>query len=421
MPLLLYRRAGQPTLDLNFLAGLPPITSFSRASSGWFFDASRTLTQASTNTPRFDYDLVTGEAKGLRLEEQRQNSIRVADNSGATIGTLGSGGALPTNWSYAAVSGVTASVAATGTQNGMAYVDVRFQAASAGATSLNIRFETNTGITAASTQNWTTSFFVLRSSGSNTGITSFQVMTAGMNGTAVDQESSTTNFTPTTTYLRPYCTRTLNNATTTNLSPRFVMNFATAAAFDITLRFAVPQAEQGLFPTSPIVTSGSALTRAADSLVINSLGNWYRALGGTMACECQLTGVPGAAAFPRLLSFNDNTLNNEISFDLNTANYGLAGIVKAANVTQAETSATTPITTFTENMLIKQAMRFATNDVAVTNNGSAAQTDNTVTLPTVSQLNFFRVASGFPASGWLRRVRYWNYGLDNNLLTRITS
>ena len=420
MPNLLLRRRNQPTLDLNFLANLPAQLSFTRASNGWFFNASGTLTQANTNVPRFESDLVTGVVRGLRLEEQRTNSIRTANATGAVVGTLGSTGALPTNWLYTAVSGVTASVAATGTQNGMNYVDLRFQASSAAATTLNVRFESNTGIAAASGQSWTTSFYVLRSSGSNTGLTSFQVMTAGMNGTAVDQESSVTAFTPTTSFQRPYCLRTLNNAGTTNLSPRLVLNFNSGAAFDITLRIALPQAEQGAFPTSPILTTGTTLTRAADVLAPLTLGNWFLPNVGTLYCECQHNGIPPAAGFPRSVSLNDNTANNEISLYLNSGTAALAGIVKNASVNQAETSGTTPITGFTEGMLIKQAMRFGTNDVAVSNNGSAVQTDNTVTLPSVTQLQCFRIGAGSIYSGWLRRVRYWNYGLDNALLSQVT-
>jgi hypothetical protein len=421
MPNLLLRRRNQPTLDLNFLANLPSQLSFTRASNAWYFNASSTLTLAGTNGLRFENDLITGAARGLRLEEQRTNSVRTANASGATVGTLGSGGALPTNWLYNAVSGVTASVAATGTQNGMSYVDVRFQAASAGATSLNLAFETNTGIAAASGQSWTTSFYVRRSAGANTSITSFQVMTAGMNGTAVDQESSVTAFTPSTSFLRPYNLRTLNNAATTNLSPRLVLNFNSGAAFDITLRLALPQAEQGTFPTSPIVTTGTTLTRAADVLAPLSLGSWYQPGAGTLFCECQHDGIPPAAGFPRMVSLNDNTANNEISLYLNSGTSALAGIVKNATVNQAETSGTTPITGFSEGLLIKQAMRFGTNDVAVSNNGSAVQTDNTVTLPTVTQLQCFRIGSGSIYSGWLRRVRYWNYGLDNALLSQVTT
>ena len=421
MPNLLLRRRSPPTLDLNFLASMPPAFSLTRASNAWYFNASGTLTLAGTNVPRFESDLITGVVRGLRLEEQRTNSIRSANAAGAVVGTLGGTGSLPTNWLYTAVSGVTASVAATGTQNGMAYVDVRFQASSAAATSLNLAFETNTGIAAASGQSWTCSFYIRRVAGANTGITSFQVMTAGMNGTAVDQESSVTAFTPTTSFQRPYCLRTLNNAATTNLSPRLVLNFNSGAAFDITLRIALPQAEQGAFPTSPILTTGTTLTRAADVLGPLSLGTWFQPNIGTVYCECQHNGIPPVAGFPRSVSLNDNTANNEISLYLNSGTSALAGIVKNATVNQAETSGTTPITGFTEGMLIKQAMRFGTNDVAVSNNGSAVQTDNTVTLPTVTQLQCFRVSSGSIYSGWLRRVRYWNYGLDNALLSQVTT
>ena len=70
-----------PTLNLQFalnktltpVAG--PAPSFSRASTGTYFNASGVLTSASINTPRFDHVYSGGQwvSKGLLVEEQRTN------------------------------------------------------------------------------------------------------------------------------------------------------------------------------------------------------------------------------------------------------------------------------------------------------------------------------------------------------------
>ena len=54
-------------------AGVGPKLSFSRGSSATYFDANGVLQTAGVNEPRIDHDPVTGEVKGLLLEEQRTN------------------------------------------------------------------------------------------------------------------------------------------------------------------------------------------------------------------------------------------------------------------------------------------------------------------------------------------------------------
>ncbi len=421
MHMLFLRRRARPALDLSFLGGLPSGVTFTRASAGWHFNSAGTLTQASSDVPRCDHDPNTLAPNGLWLEEQRTNSVRNAAAAGATVGTLGSGGALPTNWIATGGSGVTISVAAVGTEKGMAYVDVRFQASSAAVTSASLRFESNTGIAAANGQSWTTGFYSRQSAGSLSGITAFQAATAGMNGGGTDMESSASAFTPSSAWQRPYCVRALNNATTAYLSPRFNMTFNSGAAFDVTLRFAAPQAEQGEFPTSPIVTAGATATRAADIATVSPLGAWFNAAEGAFACEYRNDGAVPSSYFSRVASFNDNTINNEISLFVNGGLQRLCGVVKVAGATLADTSNTAPYEAPVEGAVLRQAMRYRLNDIAVSNNGGAIQTDNSCAIPSVTQLRFFRRETTGVAinSGWLRRFRYWNYGLDDVTLQRV--
>ena len=74
-----------PSLDLGFLVPgtMPPGITFTRASTGTYFDATGTLQTATANTPRWDYDPVTHQLLGLLIEESR---INLALNS-ATLGT----------------------------------------------------------------------------------------------------------------------------------------------------------------------------------------------------------------------------------------------------------------------------------------------------------------------------------------------
>jgi len=76
-----------PTLNLQFalnksltpVAG--PTPSFSRASTGTYFNSSGVLTSAAINAPRFDhvYDGTSWVSKGLLIEEQRTNLVQYSE------------------------------------------------------------------------------------------------------------------------------------------------------------------------------------------------------------------------------------------------------------------------------------------------------------------------------------------------------
>jgi len=66
---------------------LPGTTTFSRASSGWRFDAAGSLREAVVGAPRFDHDPVSGMVRGLRIEgaATRVNTIAAAPVSPENI------------------------------------------------------------------------------------------------------------------------------------------------------------------------------------------------------------------------------------------------------------------------------------------------------------------------------------------------
>jgi hypothetical protein len=84
------RPPAKPSLDFNFTnaISLDPRMSFTRASGGTYVGKDGLIKYAGVNQPRFDYDPVTGQCKGILIEEQITNLV--------TYSTIFSGG----SWYY---------------------------------------------------------------------------------------------------------------------------------------------------------------------------------------------------------------------------------------------------------------------------------------------------------------------------------
>jgi hypothetical protein len=70
------RGLAAPGLALNFTSGvLDSRVTFTRASTGTYFDSAGALQSAAINAPRFDYNPTTLQPQGLLIEEQRTNLV----------------------------------------------------------------------------------------------------------------------------------------------------------------------------------------------------------------------------------------------------------------------------------------------------------------------------------------------------------
>lgn len=96
----------RPTLNLDF-AGSESVDSritFTRASAATYTGADGKIKYAVQNEPRIDYDPITGECKGLLIEEQRTNTL--TNSILTTYNKLNTGGAstLPVVYPNAAIA-----------------------------------------------------------------------------------------------------------------------------------------------------------------------------------------------------------------------------------------------------------------------------------------------------------------------------
>ena len=85
------------------------IFTFTRSTTGTYFDANGVMQTAASNTPRFDHDPVTGVAKGLLVEEQRTNLVKYSNGSGGSPSNT-YGGVTATKVRQETRNGVTGSV-----------------------------------------------------------------------------------------------------------------------------------------------------------------------------------------------------------------------------------------------------------------------------------------------------------------------
>jgi hypothetical protein len=393
------------------------IVTFTRASTGTYFNSAGTLTTAAINEARFDYNPSTLAPLGFLIEESRTNSIRNNTMVGVVAGTPGT---LPTNWVLAAIaSGLTQQIVGTGTDSGINYIDIKLSGATADANGYNLNFEAATQIAAANGQTWASSLYLAIVAGSATNITSIAQRITERSAAGAFLASTDTTITTATSSIknRFFATRTFNNASTAFTSSAIVLNIASGVAIDITLRIGLPQLEQGAFATSVIPTTTTALTRSADVASVNTLSPWFNAVEGTTYFE-GVTFDSTAGSFPRAFQFNDGTNSNVIQVTRNPSSAKARMSVVVGGVAQAADDATT----WTLNTNTKVALAYAVNNFAIVANGGAATTDTSGTLPTVTSL-LLGSQSGTVSflNGYLRRVVFYPRRLANADLQTITT
>jgi len=390
---------GGPTLLLDFMTPgtLDPRITFTRASTGTYFDSTGVMQTAAIMAPRWNYDPVSLQLKGLLLEDQRTNLwLQSSDLSNAAtgIGTIGVSALIRTGNSSAAPDGTT-----TGTR--LAYNAVP----SAGNSSV---IQQSFTMTAA--------------------VYTFSVWLRGNVGGEVVYLCTTPNG---TLYYRQSCTLTTQwqrfTLTTGALTAvgwfweigTDLRDASQTAKSAQTIYAWGAQVELGDFPTSYIPTTTVGVTRAIDSCVISPANmSWFTPPGGSWFAEFDcfnpapingcVVGQAGAVAsggicpiyLNNLLRFNQYDGANSMGTTVATSPNTIARGVTTWDVGQTKAT--------------MNAAAIRTSVLLTTGYGAMATTGVAV-MTITTQGTMVRL------SGHIRALKYWPRVLSDSEMQAVTT
>ena len=412
----------RPSLDLDFTQEvLDPRITFTRGTSGTRVNRNRLIETMSINTPRFDYDSVTGECKGLLIEEGRVNSWLYSGQNVTTGWSLG-GGTLSFG------NTITAPDATTNT---VKFTESAIYTGGKG-------FSQTLSVTSGTS--YTFSIFAKQPDNSppryfsillfNTGFGEFKLATFNPTNGAVLYTSGTL-----TTSVQKYpngwwrfsVTGTATVTTTSGFSIRFT-NSVTGSANppygfggpfgnytgdgSSFLYFYGPQVENGAFMTSFIPTDGTAggKPRSADtvSMTGTNFSSWYNQSGGTILVDCS---NPTSSTI--ICTISDGTASNRLQLEGQTNN-------RQIRVVYNGVSTTSPIA-YTYGRKQKFISSYTSNILRYANAGILGTTTKIPAFPTVNNLRIgASVINASQLNSSIARLTYYPRSLTDNQLKYLT-
>lgn len=357
------------------------------------------LQTAASGDPRFDHDPITGESKGLLIEEQRTNLLTYSEDFSSVW--LGARAIIETN----------AIVAPDGTLTGD-----KFIATSDSGTHITRQ---NPSVTSGTT--YTLSLYAkkaeyqyLRLEGANAlgdkgatfNLNDGSVESADVGATASISDAGNG-------WYRCVVSVTATSTSTGGLYPYLVDNSlqTTFTGDDFSgIYIWGAQQEAGSFPTSYIKTEGSQVTRVADSASMTgtNFSDWYRPDEGTLYTDVAENSIDAAGAVFDLYGASVQRVESYYRSPSNGVVF-----VKDNGTNQAIFNA--------DQAFGKRALALAKNDVAASLDGSAVLTDTSCTIPLASSLYIGSIESGsVQLNRCIKRLAYYPQRLSNLELVALT-
>jgi hypothetical protein len=206
----------------------------------------------------------------MEVEPSSTNSIR---NSALQGIVAGSPGTMPTNMGVQQQGTLSRTIGAATTLNGLDVFSLRLNGTTS-TTFTNIAFETNGAIAAANGQTWVPSLFMATVAGAftNIGTMTYGAALYDSGVLYIGELSGRTDFKSSLTSSLFRCSVSgATIASTAFMTPYFQLAFSIGVAIDITLLIGMPKNEPNAL-TSPVRTTGTAATRAANAITLQRTG-----------------------------------------------------------------------------------------------------------------------------------------------------
>ena len=384
-----------------------------RASTKYVVDENGDLSQVAANTPAFEYNS-NGTYKGMLVEDQRENGIRNSEGGGSTNGVIGSGGALPTNWVAFSLNGLVAEVIGTGTEKGVEYVDLKFSGTATATSSAFIRFESLTQITASQNEVWSGSVYMkYTDQTANPDLVRLGILQ--YDSTPTFLKSDVQSVTPTTTLTRfKQEDVTIDNASVASITSAVLFGITNAQAYDFTIRFGLPQLEEGEHASSVIKTSGTSVTRNKDDISKLSASTYIGQTAGTVYVEATIDNIISGN---NIITVSDGSDDNIVRITFN-AIADMRMYVKAGGASIINDVETIGAGTY------KFAIVYSASDTRVYRNGvqlSSSTTSLTFTS-SVDEIDIGQLFNGADqVNNWIRAFAFYKRALTDTEAIALTS
>ena len=396
-----------PTLDLNFasnkslvdnVSGQNLIT-FTRPSTGTFVGSNGLIQTAASGVPRFDHNPATGESLGLLIEEARTNFVLGSNTGGPT--NPGTGVTVST--SGVGPDGVTSATQVTVSGGPVANTSLRWTGAGTGTwsgTSTNVR-----------------SFYVKVISGSGS-----IIQGQGGGGDEFTWNLATLSYSSDSRHPTGAVISVGNGWYRCWIGPNGPGGGGGTFTCPInngTYLFWGFQTETGSYPSSYIPTSGSQVTRVADTVSITgaNFSSWYNQNESTLISQFRILGrgnVGASSIYNGLWSLTPNT------------SFTFQGFVANGNTYYVETNngPFLGVGGVVNNQLYKGVAALKSSMYAISGNGSTPSTSGTM-VPSLSAtgIHIGRADAAGPnyLNGHYSRLTYYPVRLSNLTLQTLSS
>lgn len=276
--------ATRPSLNINFARSqkLDPRITFTRTSSATRVNSDGLIEVVPANSPRFDFDPISGECLGLLIEEQRTNLFQHNDDPALAF----SGTATKTTVQIVLPSGETGPAMET---DANAFAE---------------NYE-NFSATSNTSPGYLTFYAKKKSAGSIGTLT----ITMEGGGTPRSFNSASINS---DTWTKISTTHDWSSSNSTLRRYDIYLQTANSSDGDTSFYMAFQQFEEATFPTSYIPTSGSTATRTPDNASItgSNFSDFFNPNEGTVYSDTKINGVQ-TGRFDRLWAITNSNLNQD--------------------------------------------------------------------------------------------------------------